>query len=78
FEYGAQCYPRSLSDTYTGTVDLDALTTLVPDCVQGVYYEDGTFWVPDAPGNTLQYIYGGDYNYTVCVNDDCDWEIPLP
>jgi hypothetical protein len=69
---------RHLLDRYVGKVilaDIDLAT--VPTQVQGVYYEDGTFWAPDAPGTTLAYLTGGGENYQVSVTGPCTWQIAL-
>jgi hypothetical protein len=74
--------PRCLPSDYTGTIDLTdpAVLATVPDCVQGVYYEDGTFWGPGAPGSTLTYLGGGQtplcYNIAV-FGAPCTWDVPL-
>jgi hypothetical protein len=73
--------PRCLDEDYQGTTylaDLDPAT--IPACVQGVYYEDGTFWAPDAPGTTLAYLGGSQdplcYMISV-IPTPCSWTIPL-
>jgi PKD repeat protein len=73
--------PRCLDADYQGTTylaDLDPAS--IPASVQGVYYEDGTFWAPGAPGTTLTYL-GGDQDplcYMISViPTPASWTIPL-
>jgi hypothetical protein len=73
--------PRCLDADYKGKTFLANLDPAsIPASVQGVYYEDGTFWAPGAPGTTLTYL-GGDQDpmcYSIAViPTPASWTIPL-
>jgi len=69
-------FPRHLPDTFTGTIVLDTL--IPPTDIQGVYYENGTFWASGAPGCTLSHLEGGKVaDYIIAATGACEWEIPL-
>jgi len=77
------CFPKHLSDSYTGQVVLANLDLdTIPGEVQGVYWwnvDEWLFWAPGAPGTTLATLGGGHtYDYLVCSDGPCEWEIPLP
>ena len=70
-------FPRHLPDTFKGSVTLANLTN-VPIDIQGVYYENGTFWANGAPGCTLSHLEGGKVaDYIIASTGACEWEIPL-
>jgi hypothetical protein len=75
-------FPKHLSDSYYGSVQLGDLAD-VPSDVQGVYWYDCNamewkFWARGAPGCTLTTLGGGHtYDYMVTVTGSCNWEVPL-
>jgi len=70
-------YPRHLPEPFNGQVVLANLTD-VPEEVQGVYHESGTFWAFEAPGCTLLTLEGGLIaDYLITSVGACEWEIPL-